>query len=131
MNRIQAIGDVIQVTADNRERVKAFYLSLCDQGRANFLYENMIGGATLGLSPEQYPKVSPFHRRCSCGSEPVLVGSMVAAKGDIFIRCPNCGCKSVSERSPVWAWRAWDARKLATDDSNITLWEVLENEKYY
>ena len=64
---------VIDVTAENRDKVRSYYLSLCEQGRANFLYDNHIGGASLMLSPDQYPKVSPMHRECRCGSKAELI----------------------------------------------------------
>ena len=81
---------VIDVNAENRDRVREYYLSLCDQGRANFLYDNMIGGAALKLSPDEYPKTAPMHRKCKCGSEPELI---MYDNGDWSAACPNCGCR--------------------------------------
>lgn len=62
----------IEVNKDNAMQVRKFYLSLCDQGRANFLYDNHISGGKLGLSPSEYPKASPMHRTCRCGTEPEI-----------------------------------------------------------
>ena len=114
--------NVIDVTAENRDRVRRYYLSLCDQGRANFLYDNMIGGGSLMLSPNQYPKVPPMHRKCRCGAEAELVHHPI---GDCQIICPHCGCRSVRTNTPSWTWRAWDCEVLDTDTENLTIWEVM------
>jgi len=114
---------IIKVTDENKKKVRKFYLSLCDQGRANFLYDNMIGGGTIGLAPTQYPKSSPIHRACSCGSEPELKGSLHTTRPDKYVFCPNCGCRSVKEWSEFLAWRSWDMMKLDSKE-NITIWEV-------
>ena len=115
--------NLLQVTSENRSRVRAFYLSLCDQGRANFLYDNLIGGAALMLDPDQYPKAAPLHRICSCGCEPELVGSIHIAKGDLYVKCPNCGCRGETEKAPHLAWRAWDVKRLRKE-ANLTIWDV-------
>lgn len=112
----------IVVTKDNRQQVRAYYFSLCDQGRANFLYDNMIGGAALMLSPDQYPKVSPMHRKCRCGSEPELT---MHDNGDWSVCCSNCGCRSLKGGTPFGALHAWDAEILETDKENLTIWEIL------
>ena len=113
---------LFDVTADNRDRVKSYYLSLCEQGKANFLYDNMIGGASLMLSPDQYPKASPMHRKCRCGSEPEVVWHPL---GDCQIICPRCGCKSVRTNTLNWTWHAWDCEVLDTDEENMTIWEIM------
>ena len=113
---------VIDVNAENRDRVRNYYLSLCDQGRANFLYDNMIGGASLMLSPNQYPKVAPMHRTCKCGGKPETT---MHDNGDWSAVCPNCGCRSTKARTPFRALHAWDAGLLETDKENLTIWEVM------
>lgn len=116
---------MMQVTADNRDRVRSYYLSLCEQGRANFLYDNMIGGAKLGLDPGQYPKTKPMHRTCICGNEPKQAGSMNSGKKSCYAYCPHCGCRSVNQVSPLMAWRAWD-RNVLENDENYTIWEAMK-----
>ena len=113
---------VIDVTAENRDRIKKYYLSLCEQGRANFLYDNHIGGASLMLSPDQYPKVSPMHRECRCGSKAELIYHPI---GDCQIICHICGCRSVRTNTPNWTWQAWDREVLDTDEENMTIWEIM------
>ena len=113
---------VIDVNAENMDRVREYYLSLCDQGRANFLYDNMIGGAALKLSPDEYPKTAPMHRKCKCGCEPELT---MHDNGDWSAACPNCGCRSHKARTPMWALRAWDWEKLEINKENYTIWEVM------
>lgn len=115
--------NLIQVTTENRDRVRAYYLSLCDQGRANFLYDNLIGGGALKLDPDQYPKAKPLHRICICGSEPELIGSMHISRGDMYVRCPNCGCRAKEGAMPHLAWRTWDMNILK-EDENLTIWDL-------
>lgn len=115
----------IEITPDNRERVRKYYLSLCDQGRANFLYDNNIGGATLMLSPNQYPKASAMHRICDCGGTPTVETISTFDKYDTYVMCPICGCKSIKERTPSWAWKAWDHKQLETENGNLTIWEMM------
>jgi hypothetical protein len=114
--------NVIDVTAENRDRVRRYYLSLCDQGRANFLYDNNIGGASLMLSPNQYPETPPMHRNCKCGAEPEIIFHSI---GDCQIICPRCGCKSVRASTPMWTWKSWDHEVFETDMENLTIWEVM------
>lgn len=114
--------NLIDVTADNRDVIKKYYLSLCDQGRANFLYDNIIGGASLMLSPDEYPKVSPMHRECKCGEMPELVHHL---SGDCQVICPHCGCRSKRITMPAWAWRAWDNNLIETNEENMTIWEMM------
>lgn len=115
----------IKVTPDNRERVKKYYLSLCDQGRANFLYDNNIGGAELMLSPNQYPKASAMHRVCDCGAKPIMKTLSTFDKYDTYVYCPVCGCRSLIEQTPWWAWKAWDQKLFVTENDNLTIWEMM------
>jgi hypothetical protein len=113
---------VIEVTAENRDRIREYYFSLCDQGKANFLYDHAIGGGTIGLAPSQYPKTAPMHRECRCGSNPEL---RMHDNGAWTVVCANCGCRSVKAISPMWALRAWDREMLETDKENMTIWEIM------
>lgn len=115
----------IIVTADNRERIRKYYFSLCEQGKANFLYDNEIGGASLNLSPNDYPKATAMHRICDCGSNPRCEHIATFDKHDTYVICPNCGAKTVKEVTPFWAWKAWDHKKLEAKDNNLTIWEML------
>ena len=118
--------NLIQVTAENRSRIRAYYLSLCDQGRANFLYDNAISCGSLQLDPEERPKRTPLHRACVCGGAPTLRGSAHSAPGEIYIQCPACGCRSVVASSKLWAWYAWDLNKLF-ETENYTIWDALND----
>lgn len=115
----------IQVTAENREQVRKYYLSLCDQGRANFLYDNDISGGQLMLSPHDYPKSGAEHRRCDCGAMPIMKTLQTFDKYDTYVMCPVCGCKSLIEQTPTWAWKAWDQKLLVTVNNNLTIWEMM------
>jgi len=64
------------------------------------------------------------HRTCYCGSFPQLIGTMHTR--ECYVHCPNCGARSVSERTPFQAWLAWDNEKLQLDDENRTLYELLK-----
>lgn len=116
---------MIEVTKSNREQIRMYYFSLCEQGKANFLYDNRISGARLMLSPNQYPSVSPMHRRCDCGAEAKTYHLLGFDKDDCYVACPDCGCKSTKEWSPFWAWQAWDNYQLETDPDNMTIWDLL------
>lgn len=117
--------NVIDVTAENRDRVRRYYLSLCDQGRANFLYDNDIGGGRLMLAPDDYPKSAPQHRLCDCGGVPHLEHLQGFDKYDTYVICPNCGCRTIKQQTPHWAWKAWDRKVFDTDKENMTIWEVM------
>ena len=118
--------NIIDVTAENKNRVRAYYFSLCEQGKANFLYDNLIGGGRLGLRPDEYPKCPPLHRQCSCGSEPELHDNYNSvSREDCYVACKNCGCRAKGGRMPLDAWRAWDTMQLTGDENNMTLWEFL------
>jgi hypothetical protein len=67
--------------------------------------------------------IDSLRRLCSCGSVPELVGSMNTKT--CFVRCPNCGARSITCSVPSAAWRAWDASELETDKENFTLWELM------
>lgn len=111
----------IEVNNDNAMKVRKFYLSLCDQGRANFLWDNQISGGMLKLSPGQYPEAAPMHRVCRCGADP----EPELGSDHSRVMCPRCGCRTASYQMPWLAWRAWDAEDLEVDDQNITIWEVM------
>lgn len=65
--------------------------------------------------------IDSLRRLCSCGSVPELVGSMYT--GSCYVRCPRCGCRSITCSVPSRAWKAWDAGELDNSDENITIWE--------
>ena len=115
----------IVVTKDNRQQVRAYYFSLCDQGKANFLYDNDISGGHLMLSPSEYPKSAPEHRLCDCGGTPILEQQQGFDKYDTYAICPNCGCRTTKQQTPYWAWKAWDNKELKVTDSNLTIWEMM------
>lgn len=111
----------IEVNHDNAMQVREFYMSLCDQGRANFLWDNQISGGILKLSPSEYPKAKPMHRTCRCGADPERDPDPLNHR----VICPRCGCRTASYQMLRLAWRAWDAEDLEVDDQNITIWEVM------
>ena len=67
--------------------------------------------------------VNRLRRLCSCGSVPELVGSMNTKS--CFVRCPNCGARSITCSVPSRAWSAWGNMELETDKENFTLWELM------
>lgn len=111
----------IEVNNDNVMQVRKYYLSLCDQGRANFLWDNQISGGMLKLSPGQYPEAAPMHRVCRCGADP----EPELGSDHSRVMCQRCGCRTASYQMPWLAWRAWDTEDLEVDDQNITIWEVM------
>lgn len=111
----------IEVNNENAMQVRRFYLSLCDQGRANFLWDNQISGGILKLSPGQYPKAKPMHRACRCGADPEQDLDPHISR----VICPRCGCRTAGYQMSWLAWKAWDAGDLEVDDQNITIWEVM------
>lgn len=64
------------------------------------------------------------HRYCYCGAFPTMVGTMHTK--ECYVRCPNCGARSVSQRTPFQAWIAWDNEQLQKDDENWTLYELMK-----
>lgn len=72
------------------------------------------------------------HRRCWCGSDnpPQLIGSPHDPKRrGMFVRCPGCGCRSVTEMSISRAWYAWDYYDLQEDEENLTIYDIMKKEK--
>lgn len=63
------------------------------------------------------------HRKCCCGAYAELIGSMHTKS--CYIRCSNCGARSVEAKSPFRAWIAWDNKVLQQDETNITLYDVM------
>lgn len=63
------------------------------------------------------------HRVCYCGCFPELVGSIHTK--ECYIRCRNCGARSISGRTPFQAWIAWDNHQLKQDAENYTLYDVM------
>ena len=68
--------------------------------------------------------MSDGHRMCHCGTYPKMVGTI--HDKECFVKCPNCGARSVSERTPFQAWCAWDNGRLYEDANNMTIYEVME-----
>ena len=72
--------------------------------------------------------IDTLRRRCFCGSElpPKLIGSMHDPKNrGLYVRCPNCGCRSITETSPGRAWNAWDSMQLEQDEENYTIYDLM------
>lgn len=72
-----------------------------------------------------------LHRRCWCGSEepPKLIGSPHdPRRRGMFVRCPGCGCRSVTETSISRAWYAWDYYDLQEDEENLTIYDIMKTE---
>lgn len=64
------------------------------------------------------------HRYCYCGAFPTMVGTMHTR--ECYVYCPNCGARSVSQRTPFQAWIAWNNEQLQKDDENWTLYELMK-----
>lgn len=67
-------------------------------------------------------KLDALRRRCYCGGEPELIGSMHT--GSCYVRCPRCGCRAITCSVPSRAWAAWDNQEL-TAENNKTIWELM------
>ncbi len=69
------------------------------------------------------------HRVCWCGGSPELVGSVHDPKRrGLYVRCKNCGCRSVTESSASRAWYAWDYYDIQEVDENLTLYDIMKQE---
>lgn len=67
--------------------------------------------------------LSRLRRRCFCGSVPELVGSIHTKS--CYVRCPNCGCRTILCSVPSRAWTAWDNMELLSENNNKTIWEMM------
>lgn len=80
------------------------------------------------MSRQKREDSNELHRVCFCGGTPELVGSVHDPKRrGLYVRCPECGCRSVTESSVSRAWYAWDYYDLE-DDENYTIYEMLGRE---
>ena len=69
------------------------------------------------------------HRSCWCGAAPELIGSPHDPKrSGMFVRCPDCGCRSITCSSAGRAWYAWDYYDLAEDEENMTIYDIMKQE---
>lgn len=70
-----------------------------------------------------------LHRVCWCGETPELVGSPHDPKRrGMFVRCPGCGCRSITCSSISRAWYAWDYFDLEEDEENLTIYDMMKQE---
>lgn len=105
------------------------YLSLkTDQQRADYLWNFRHGGAVLGLSPDQYPKCAPRHKRCPvCGGigRPKNVTGNRFDTYDWIIECVACQ-RSTKKNWSVWnAWMDWDDGKVDNIDGQMTIFDFI------
>ena len=70
-----------------------------------------------------------LHRVCWCGETPKLIGSPHDPKRrGMFVRCPGCGCRSITCSSISRAWYAWDYYDLQEDEENLTIYDMIRGE---
>lgn len=115
-----------------RRREEYFALET-EQEKADYLWEFRHGGAVLRLSPFQYPKCQPRHKRCPiCGGsgekQRISRGGTVGDY-DFVIECRSCGRKTERRWSAWLAWRDWDDGKVDAIDGQMTIFDFIGGEQ--
>lgn len=113
-------------------RRKEYFALKTEQEKADYLYNNWIGGGALNLSPNQYPKVPPSHKPCKfCGGK----GKEERTSDNMnilyasHIVCERCGRST----KPCWsfyhAWHEWDDGYIVNVDGQMSIFDYIGGEQ--
>lgn len=118
--------------AEILRRREEYFALPTDQERADYLWNFGKGGAVLRLSPSDYPKCQPRHKRCAhCGGRGTLERHYNGAglSVDTFsVECRQCGRHTERFKLAFTAWRQWDDGKIGNVDGQLSLFDMMGGE---